>query len=75
VAVAHQPGLRQDAKMLRDGGLRNPGPSRQGADRPLSFTAQSLEDGPPGRIGERSEEHIVKVLHLKPITGWLLIDV
>ena len=31
VAVAHQPGLLQDPEMLRDGRLRDPGLSRQGA--------------------------------------------
>jgi len=55
--------------------LRDPGPSRQGPDRLLSFAAQSLEDSPPSRIGERSEEHIVGGRHLVPITYWLLIDV
>jgi hypothetical protein len=55
--------------------LRDPGPSRQGPDRLLSFAAQSLEDSPPSRIGERSEEHIVSVPHQGLITCWLLIDV
>jgi len=53
--------------------LRDPGPSRQGPDRLLSVAAQPLEDGTPGRIGERSEEHIVGVPHLRSITCWLLI--
>ena len=44
--------------MLRDGRLRDPGPSRQGPDRLLAFAAQPFEDGPPSRIGERSEQHI-----------------
>ncbi|MDB6101231.1 MAG: hypothetical protein JWO52_1230 [Gammaproteobacteria bacterium] len=57
-AVAHQPGLLQNAEMLRDGRLRDPGPSRQSPDRLLSFAAQSFEESPPSRIGERSEEHI-----------------
>src|SRR5665647_1997375 len=43
VTVAHQPGLLEDSKMLRDGGLRDPGPSRQGPDRLLSFAAQPFE--------------------------------
>jgi hypothetical protein len=55
--------------------LRDSGPSRQSPDRLLSFAAQSFEDGPPSRIGERSEEHIVSVRHLGSITCWLLIDV
>jgi hypothetical protein len=55
--------------------LRDPGPSRQGADRLLSFAAQSLEESPPRWIGERSEEHIVGIRHLRSITCWLLIDV
>ncbi|HXL97846.1 MAG TPA: hypothetical protein VN925_05680, partial [Steroidobacteraceae bacterium] len=75
VTVAHQPGVLQHPKMLRDGRLRDPGPSRQGADRLLSFAAQSLENTPPSRIGERSEEHIVSVLHLGSITGELLINI
>ena len=65
VAVAHQPGLLQDPKMLRDGRLRDPGPSRQSSDRLLSFAAQSLEERPPGRIGERSEELIVSLWALE----------
>src|SRR5262249_17051175 len=64
VAVAHQPGLVQDRKMLRDGRLRDSSPRRQSPDRLLSFSAQSLEEGPPGRIGERPEEHIVSVRHV-----------
>jgi hypothetical protein len=48
--------------------LRDPGPSRQGPDRLLSFAAQSFEESPPSRIGERSEEHIVSVRHLGSIT-------
>ena len=48
VAVAHQPGLLQDAEMLRDGRLRDPGPRRQRPDRLLSFAAQPLEDAPAG---------------------------
>ena len=67
--------LLQDPEMLGDGRLRDLGPGRQGADRLLSFAAQLLEDGPPGRIGERSEEHIVSVGHAGSITPELLIDV
>jgi len=63
VAVEHQPGLLQDAKMFGDGRLRDPGPSRQSPDRLLPFTAQPLEEGSPGRIGERFEEHFVSVRH------------
>jgi hypothetical protein len=74
VAVVHQPGLLQDSEMLLDGRLRDPGLSRQGPDRLLSFAAQSLEDGPSRRIGERPEDHIVSVRHLGSITRWLLID-
>jgi hypothetical protein len=54
--------------------LRDAGPSRQSPDRLLSFTAQSFEKSPPSRIGQGSEEHIVKVRHLKSITKWLLIN-
>src|SRR5215469_4589062 len=73
VAVADQPGLPQHAEMLRYGRLRDAGPRRQGPARLLSSPAQPFEDGPPGRIGERSEEHIVSVRHLGSITRWLLI--
>ena len=51
--------------MLGDGRLRDPGPSRQRPDRLLAFAAQPLEDRPPGRIGERPEQHIVSVRHLR----------
>jgi hypothetical protein len=63
VTVTHQPGLLQDPEMLRDGRLGNAGPRRQRGDRLLAFAAQSLEDSPPGRIGERSEEHIMSIPH------------
>ena len=63
VAVAYQPGLLQDRKMLGYGRLRHLGPSRESADRLLSVAAQPLEDGAPRRIGERPEEHIVNVRH------------
>ena len=63
MAIAYQPRLLQDPKMLGDGRLRDPGPSRQSPDRLLSFAAQSLEKSPPSRIGERAEEHIVSVRH------------
>ena len=75
MAVAYQPGLLENAEMLRHRRLRNPGLRGQGPDRLLSFAAQSLEESPPSRIGERSEEHIVSVRHLGSITYWLLIDV
>jgi hypothetical protein len=75
VTVAHQPGLLQNPKMLGDGRLRNPSPRRQGSNRQLAVAAQSLEDRPPGRIGQRSEQHIVGIRHLRSITRWLLIDV
>ena len=65
VAIAHQPGLLQDPKMFGDRRLRDARPSRQGADRLLSFAAQPLKDRPPGRIGERSEKHVVGVRHLR----------
>src|ERR1019366_1542278 len=74
VAVAHQPGPPQDPEMLRDCRLRNPGASRQGPDRLLSFATQSLENGPPGWIGEGSEQRILSVRHWRSITFRLLID-
>jgi hypothetical protein len=74
VAVAHETGLLEDPEMLRDGRLRDPGPGRQSPDRLLSIAAQSFEESPPRRIGERSEEHIVSVRHSRSITRWLLID-
>jgi hypothetical protein len=63
MAVAHQPGLLQDAKVLRDGGLRHAGPSRQGPDRLLTFPAETLENPTPRRVGQRSEEHVMSVWH------------
>ena len=63
MAVAHQPGLLQDAKMLGHRRLRDPGLSRQSPDRLLAVAAQPLEDGPPGRIGEGSEKHVVSIGH------------
>jgi hypothetical protein len=68
VAVAHQPGLLQNPQMLRDGGLRDPGPGRQSSDGLLAFAAQSLEQRPPGWIGEGSKEFIVSLGQLGPIT-------
>jgi len=47
VTVAHQPGLLQDAEMLRDCGLRHAGLDRQGADCLFSLAAQLLEDAVP----------------------------
>jgi len=73
MAVAHEPGVLQDREMLRDGGLRDLGPSRQRPDGLLAVAAQSLEETAPSSIGERSEEQIVSIRHLKSITGWLLI--
>jgi hypothetical protein len=55
--------------------LRDLGPSRQRPNRLLSFAAQPLEDRTTGWIGERSEQHIVSLRHLRSITRWLLIDV
>ena len=61
MAVAHQPGPLQNPEMLGNSRLRDAGPSRQRSDRLLSLAAQSFEDSPASRIGERSEEHIVSV--------------
>ena len=59
MAVTYQPGSPQDPEMLRHSRLRDPGLSCQCPYRLLSFMAQPFEEGPPGRIRERSEEHIV----------------
>src|SRR5262245_12549622 len=75
VTVAHQSSLSQDCEMFCDGRLRDSGSSRQGSDRLFAFAAQSLEQCAPGRIGERSEQHIVSVRHLGSITCRLLIDI
>ena len=75
VAVAHQPGPLQDSEVLRDGRLRNLGPGRQSPDRLLAFEAQPFEEGPPRRVGERSEEHIVRVRYWQSITLELWIDI
>jgi hypothetical protein len=63
MAVAYQPGLLEYAKMLGNGRLRDSGSGCQSPNRLLSLAAQLLEDRPPGRIGERSEEHTVSVAH------------
>jgi hypothetical protein len=63
VAVADQPGLFQNDEMLRDGRLRDSGPGREGSDCLLPVAAQPLEDCPTRRIGERSEEDIVRLRH------------
>jgi hypothetical protein len=55
----------EDSKMLGDRRLRDPGLSRQGPDRLLAFAAQSLKDRPPGWIGERPEQQIVSVRHVR----------
>ena len=34
------------------------------ADRLLAFAAETLEDGPPRRIGERPEQHVIGTGHL-----------
>jgi len=49
--------------MLGDGRLRNPGPSRQNPDRLLASAAQSLEERPPSRIGQRPEKNVMSVWH------------
>jgi hypothetical protein len=64
VAITHQVRPLQDAKMLRDGRLRDAGSGRQSADRLLAFPAQPLEQRPSRRIRKGSEEHIVRVRHL-----------
>jgi hypothetical protein len=68
MAVAHQPGLLEDPKMLRDRRLRDPGLSRQRPNRLLAFAAKALENRAPRRVGERPEEPIVSVLHVGSIT-------
>ena len=59
LAVAHQPGLLQHAKMLGHGRLRDPGLCRQGADGLFALAAEAFEDRPPGRVGERPEQDVV----------------
>jgi len=63
VAVQHQPGLFEDAQMLGNGRLRDARPRRQRPDRLFAVAAQPLEDGPPGRVGKRFEEHVLGVGH------------
>jgi hypothetical protein len=64
MAVAHEPCLPENAEMLRDSRLRNPGPRRQRGNRLLSLAAQPFEDRPPSWVGERSEQQIVGVRHV-----------
>ena len=54
--------IRRQAKptMVR---FCDPGPSRQSPDRLLSVAVQPLEDRPPSRIGERSEEALREGFH------------
>ena len=63
VAVAHQPGLPQHAEMFLNGRLRDAGLGRQGPDGLFALAAQPLEQRPPGRIGERSEQHVMGPRH------------
>jgi hypothetical protein len=63
MAVARQAGLFQHPKMLRDSRLRDPRLSRQRPNRLLASAAKALEDCPPRRIGERSEDHVMSVWH------------
>jgi hypothetical protein len=63
VAIAHEAGLLQNYEVFGDGRLRDPGMSRQDSDGLLAFPAQALEDCPPRRIGERSEEHVLSLGH------------
>jgi len=43
MAIADKPGLFQDTKVLRDRGLRNPGPSRKAPNRLLAIPTQPFE--------------------------------
>jgi hypothetical protein len=58
--AADQSGPFQDAEVLRNGGLRHAGLSRQRRDRLLALAAEALEDAAPGRIGQRSEKPVVR---------------
>ena len=64
LAIAYEPGLFEQGEMLGNRRLRDTGSSSQRADRLLAFATQSLEESPPRRIGERSEQHIVNFRHL-----------
>jgi hypothetical protein len=61
--VGYQPGLFQNAEVLRHCRLGYSGQSGQCSDRLLSFAAQLLEDRPASRIGQRSEEDVMGPRH------------
>jgi hypothetical protein len=63
VAIAHQPGLFQHAKMFRDGWLRNTRMKGQSPNALFAPPAQLFEEGSPGRIGERLEEDLMAIWH------------
>jgi len=64
MAITHQPGLLEQAQMLRHDRLRYAGPRRQGADGLLPLAAEPLEQRPPGRISEGLEDHVLRGRHL-----------
>lgn len=63
MAVPHQPCLLQNAQMFGDRRLRDADSSGQSTDGLLTFAAETFEESPPRRIGERLEERIVRVRH------------
>src|SRR5271166_4967436 len=75
MAVAYQPGLPQNAEVLRHRRLGDPGVGCQRAHRLFPVAAQPLEESPPGRVGERPEQRIVNVRHRGSITWRLWIYV
>jgi len=74
-AATHQSGLLEDAEVLGDNGLGDAGAGCQGAYGLFSLAAKPLEDGPPGGVGERSEERVLCFRHEQRIPRWLWINV
>jgi hypothetical protein len=68
MAIAHKAGLSEDAEMFRNGRLRDAGLRRERANCLLALAAKPFEDSPPGRVGERSEQKIVRFRHRQSIT-------
>lgn len=63
-AIEHQTSLLENAKVLRDGRLRDACLRRQRMHRLLTVTTQTFEEATSGRIGERRKQHIGSGRHL-----------
>ena len=67
--VLYETCLLEQKQVLGHRRLGNPGRAGQCAYSLLAFAAELLENGAPGRVGQRAEQGVLGVVHVNSFTN------